>query len=127
MEFRKLKAEEIDVRLGTQKLENPKDKSSRILGASYLLYKDARVDMTMLDEVVGPLNWQRTHEFKDGKLYCNVGIYDEDKEQWVWKEDVGVESNTEAEKGQASDALTIMEVKLCIMFTKSNFLSIMSI
>lgn len=104
LEFRTLKANEIDVRLGTQKLANPQDKSSRIIGASYLLYKDARVDMSLLDEVVGPLNWQRTHEFKDGKLYCSVGIYDEDKKQWVWKEDVGVESNTEAEKGQASDS-----------------------
>jgi hypothetical protein len=103
LKFRKLYANEIDVRLGTQKLENPQDKKSRIVGASYLLYKDARVDMSLLDEFVGPMNWQRTHEFKDGKLYCAVGIYDKDK-SWVWKEDVGVESNEEAEKGQASDS-----------------------
>ena len=104
LKFRKLNADEIEVRIGTAKYENPKDHSSKILGASYLLYKNARVDMTLLDESVGAINWQRTHEFKDGKLYCTVSIYDEHKGLWVSKEDVGVESNTEAEKGQASDS-----------------------
>ena len=100
MEFRKLNADEIDVRIGTSK----KNDNREIVGASYLLYKDARVDMALLDEEVGAMNWQRKHEFKDGKLYCSVGIYDEDKEQWIWKEDVGTESMSEAEKGQASDS-----------------------
>ena len=100
MEFRKLNADEIDVRIGTSK----KNDNKEIVGASYLLYKDARVDMTLLDEEVGAMNWQRKHEFKEGKLYCSVGIYDEDKEQWIWKEDVGTESMSEAEKGQASDS-----------------------
>lgn len=104
MEFRNLFANEIDVRVGTVIYNTPKDKSSGIKGVTLLLYKDARVDMTLLDEVVGATNWQRKHEFKDGKNYCSVGIYDEDKEQWVWKEDVGTESNTDAEKGQASDS-----------------------
>lgn len=100
LKFRLLKADEIDVRIGTTKL----DEKKCIVEASYLLYKDARVDMRLLDEVVGCYNWQRTHTFKDGKLYCTVSIYDEDNQQWVSKEDVGVESNTEAEKGQASDS-----------------------
>ena len=100
MEFRKLNADEIDVRIGTSK----KNDNKEIVGASYLLYEDARVDMALLDEEVGAMNWQRKHEFKDGKLYCSVGIYDEDKEQWIWKEDVGTESMSEAEKGQASDS-----------------------
>ena len=100
MEFRKLNADEIDVRIGTSKKNDIKES----VGASYLLYKDARVDMALLDEEVGAMNWQRKHEFKDGKLYCSVGIYDEDKEQWIWKEDVGTESMSEAEKGQASDS-----------------------
>lgn len=104
LKFRKLKANEIDVRVGTISYNKPKDKSSGVKGASFLLYKDARVDMTLLDEVVGPMNWQRTHEFKDGKLYCSVGIYNDEIKQFIWKEDVGVESNTEAEKGQASDS-----------------------
>ena len=72
MEFRKLNADEIDVRIGTTK----KNDIEEIVGASYLLYKDARVDMALLDEEVGAMNWQRKHEFKDGKLYCSVGIDD---------------------------------------------------
>ena len=71
---------------------------------SILLYKDARCDMAILDETIGSTNWQRIHEFKDGKLYCTVSIWDKEKLMWIEKEDVGVESNTEAEKGQASDS-----------------------
>lgn len=104
LEFRNLFANEIDVRVGTISYNTANDKTSGIKGVTLLLYKDARVDMTLLDEVVGATNWQRKHEFKDGKNYCSVGIYDEDKEQWVWKEDVGTESNSDAEKGQASDS-----------------------
>ena len=49
--FRDLRAEEIDVRIAMCK-EN---------GCSLLLYKDARCDMNILDETVGPMNWQRQH------------------------------------------------------------------
>lgn len=70
--------------------------------AQLLLYKDARVDMNILDETVGPMNWQRKHSRDNAN--CVVSIWDEDKKQWVEKEDVGTESNTEAEKGLASDS-----------------------
>lgn len=98
--FRLLNADEIECRIGTTK----KDKQDNIVGVSVLLYKDARVDMTILDETIGSTNWQRIHEFKDGKLYCTISLWDADKQMWIEKEDVGVESNTEAEKGQASDS-----------------------
>ena len=98
--FRLLTAKDIDCRIGTQK----KDKDGNITGVSILLYKNARVDMAILDEIYGSMNWQRSHQFKDGKLYCTVSIYDKDKNMWVEKEDVGVESYTDAEKGQASDS-----------------------
>lgn len=78
-------------------------KSGRV-GAVLLLYKDARVDMRILDQVFGPGNWQRTHEVINGNLFCNIDIWDAEKRAWVRKQDVGVESNTEKEKGQASDA-----------------------
>ena len=71
---------------------------------SLLLYKDARVDMNILDETFGPMNWKRHHEFINGRLFCTVEVYDKEKGQWVSKQDVGTESSTEAEKGQASDA-----------------------
>lgn len=73
-------------------------------GASLLLYKNARIDMAILDEKFGMLGWQREHLFKDGKNYCRVSIWDKDNKQWVTKEDIGTESNTEKEKGEASDA-----------------------
>lgn len=60
--------------------------------------------MQILDETFGRFGWQRTHEIINGRLYCTVSIYDNEKKQWVSKQDVGTESNTEAEKGQASDA-----------------------
>lgn len=73
-------------------------------GLSLLLYKDARVDMKILDEAYGPTNWQRSHELIGGNLYCTVSIWDEVKKQWISKMDVGTESYTEKEKGQASDS-----------------------
>lgn len=73
-------------------------------GAVLLLYKNARVDMAILDEQFGMFGWQREHFFKDGKNYCRVSIWDGENKQWVTKEDIGTESNTEKEKGEASDA-----------------------
>lgn len=73
-------------------------------GAVLLLYKTARVDMRILDEVYGEMNWQRHHEVINGNLFCTISVWDSEKSQWVSKQDVGTESNAEAEKGQASDA-----------------------
>ena len=70
--------------------------------ATILAYKDARVDMNRLDEVVGCLNWQSQHLHTNHN--CIVSIYDSEKGQWVSKEDTGKESNTEAQKGLASDS-----------------------
>ena len=72
--------------------------------ATILAYKDARVDMNRLDSVFGVGFWQRKHEVIDNRLYCSVGIWNEKIEQWVWVQDVGTESMTEKEKGQASDS-----------------------
>jgi hypothetical protein len=73
-------------------------------GAVLLLYKTARVDMRILDEVYGSMNWQRHHEVINGNLFCTISVWDSEKSQWISKQDVGTESNAEAEKGQASDA-----------------------
>lgn len=99
IEFRSPTAGEIDVRINTI---NSK-------GLSLLLYQNARVGMNILDETVGPMNWQRKHELIDGKLFCSVGINinyknPEKEPYFVWKQDVGVESYTEKEKGQVSDS-----------------------
>lgn len=92
--FRKLRADEIEVRVGTVMKG----------AATLLLYKDARCDMNILDETVGAMNWQKSYQLIDGQLFCTIEIWDDEKKQWIGKQDVGVESNTEAEKGRASDA-----------------------
>ena len=71
-------------------------------GLQLLLYKDARIDMDILDETVGAMNWRREHSRDNAN--CTVSIWDEEKKCWVSKEDTGTESNTEAEKGLASDS-----------------------
>ena len=73
-------------------------------GLSLLLYKDARVDQKILDEIFTPFGWKRSHQIMDGNLYCTVEVWDEDKKQWVGKQDVGTTSYAEKEKGQASDS-----------------------
>ena len=92
LKFRTLQANEIDCRVST----------ISATGISVLLYKDARVDMNMLDEVVGPMNWQRAHTRDNAN--CTVSIWDDEKKQWISKEDTGTESFSEKEKGIASDS-----------------------
>lgn len=100
MEFRDLTEQEIDCRVQS----NGELKGTNKLWAKVLLYKDARVDMKLLDEVVGQENWQRDHKELKGNMYCGVGIWNEKRQQWIWKWDCGSESNTEKEKGEASDS-----------------------
>lgn len=104
--FRDLRADEIECRVQSVKQN----------GLVLLLYKDARVDMNILDETVGSENWQREHYECKGNLFCRVGIRcDQVKYReangdtgiapdWVYKSDCGTESNTEAQKGEASDS-----------------------
>ena len=70
--------------------------------ATILAYKDARCDMHRLDEVCGPLNWKREHSRDNHN--CTVSIWNAESNQWVGKEDTGTQSNTEAQKGLASDS-----------------------
>ena len=89
--MRALRPDEIEVRVG-QVFEK---------GVSMLLYKNARTDMAILDEVYGANMWQCDYKEVKGNLYCGIAVWDTD---WVWKWDCGTESNTEKEKGEASDA-----------------------
>lgn len=98
--FRDLRADEIECRVQSVKTN----------GLVLLLYKDARVDMNILDETVGSAYWQREHYECKGNLFCRVGIDVKGYKGapgdpcWVWKSDCGTESNTEAQKGEASDS-----------------------
>ncbi len=92
MEFRLLRKDEIDVRIA--QIEKN--------WCTLLLYKDARVDMNILDETVGCMNWQKHYSRENAN--CTLSIWDNEKQQWVEKEDTGTESFTEKEKGLASDS-----------------------
>lgn len=103
--FRLLRADEIECRV--QKVTQK--------GVVLLLYKTARTDADLLDETVGSTSWENDFKLVDGVLYGGIGItlpadvrHDDGTVKHtmmtVWKWDAGTESNTEAEKGRASDA-----------------------
>lgn len=92
--IRLLRAEEIECRVSIVKDS----------GVSLLLYKDARVDQRILDEVFGIFGWQRRHEAIEGNLYCTVAVFDKETGQWISKQDVGTSGISEQEKSQASDS-----------------------
>ena len=115
MDIRLLKANEIECRIGTFKEGK---------GISLLLYKDARVDQRILDEVFTPMGWKREHkvmgtpvvvkekdkygnvnEVVKGQYFsCIVSVWDKEKGEWISKEDTGNESNTDEIKGLYSDS-----------------------
>lgn len=106
--FRDLRADEMECRVSTASEK----------GCSLLIYKTARTDANILDETVGPENWQCKFYEAGGILFCSLGInvtgcagslemkdgqinrYDP---MWVWKDDSGSAGNIEAEKSTASD------------------------
>lgn len=92
--FRDLKANEIDCRISQIKKS----------WLSLLLYKDARVDMDILDETFGAFGWDRDHKELKGNIYCGIGIWNEKQNRMVWKWDAGKESFSDSEKGEASDS-----------------------
>lgn len=96
--FRSLEADEVECRIG----QIAKNGS----GLSLLLFKTARTDMDILDETVGPDNWQCKFYEQKGTLFCSTGIRvkrEDGSYEWVWKDDAGSPSNMEAAKGEASD------------------------
>ena len=92
--IRLLRADEIECRVST----------INVYGLRLLLYKDARVDQRILDEAFTPFGWKRTHQQINGNLYCTVEVWDDSKQQWISKQDVGTASYSDKEKGQASDS-----------------------
>lgn len=102
-EIRYLQPHEIEIRIGS----TSKDKSKAML----LLYKNARVDMDILDELYGSENWQSRYERIGNVLYCSIGVYNEEIKEWIWKQSNGVESqgtgseDPNNKKGEASDSL----------------------
>lgn len=93
-EIRLLRAEEIEVRVGAIY-----DK-----GITLLLYKDARVDMNILDEVFGYDGWARGHIMFGDSMFCEVKVRSRETGEWVGKMDIGSPSFAEPLKGAASDS-----------------------
>ena len=95
IKFRTLRADEIEVRVGRATKEK----------VSLLLYKTSQTDVALLNETLGAENWTNQPKIIDNNLWMGIGIWDEDKNDYVWKWSVGTESNMEAEKGEDSDAI----------------------
>lgn len=79
-------------------------------GALGLLYKTARVDRRILNEVFGPMNWTSDFKMIDDVLFCGIGIRESMDQDFVWKWDAGGESENALDDGakakaNASDAL----------------------
>lgn len=94
IKIRNLRADEIECRIG----------SIYETGVTLLLYKNARVDQAILDEVFGMFGWQRSHTMIGNALYCTISIWDPEKTAWISKQDVGTTGEFEKEKSAASDS-----------------------
>lgn len=77
--------------------------------ATCVAYVDSRDVQKLLDEVVGPENWQDEYYEVKNNLFCRIGI--RVNGEWTWKGDCGVESNVDKQKGEASDAFKRAAVK----------------
>lgn len=93
-----------------------KPQSIKFGKAIMVAYIDARDAQDILDEVVGPENWQTDYQVINDNLFCKVGIKIEG--EWIWKTDCGTESNQEKEKGESSDAFK----RACVQWGIGRFL-----
>jgi hypothetical protein len=84
--------------------------------ATCVAYIDSRDAQDLLDDVLGPENWQSDYKEVKGNVYAGVGI--KIGNEWVWKWDCGTESKMEAEKGEASDAFK----RACVKWGLGRFL-----
>lgn len=76
--------------------------------ATCVAYIDARDVADVLDQYCVE-GWQNEYREVAGNLFCGIGI--RINGEWEWRWDCGVESNTEKEKGRASDAFKRAAVK----------------
>lgn len=96
IKFPLLTKDDIELRIGQMSKDNTK--------ASLLLYQDARCGMKYLDQIVGANKWQKKYYEVRGLVICSLGIYDDDLQQWLWKDDTGTAGSIEEEKSIVSDS-----------------------
>ena len=104
LEFPLLTKEDIEVRIGQLNKDGNK--------ASLLLYQDARCGMKYLDQVVGPMNWQKKFYQVRDLVICSLGVLDADTKSWIWKDDTGSAGTIEEEKSIISDSFK----RCCVCF-----------
>lgn len=96
LKFPLLTKDDIELRIGQMSKDGTK--------ASLLLYQDARCGMKYLDLVAGVGNWQKRYYEVRGLVICSIGIYDEERKEWIWKDDTGTAGSIEEEKSICSDS-----------------------
>lgn len=96
IKFPLLTRDDIELRIGQMSKDGTK--------ASLLLYQDARCGMKYLDQVVGANKWQKKYYEVRGLVICSLGIYDDELQQWLWKDDTGTAGSIEEEKSIISDS-----------------------
>lgn len=90
--------DEIEWRVGSTNKEKTKGLA--------LAYVTNRAIQDRLDEVFGPAGWQNEFRlWKDNSQICGIGVWDDDKNQWIWKWDGADDTNLDAIKGGLSDAM----------------------
>ena len=100
--FRDLRPDEIEVRVGN----TIKDKQGNPTGFQLMLYKTARVDTTILDETFGIFGWKNNYYQVKNTMICSVSIWDEEKHEWVNKDNGGDDDFTmEQVKAECSDSM----------------------
>ena len=73
--------------------------------AMVLCYVQARAIENRLDEVVGAENWKTEFRADGHNIICKLSIWDDNKKEWISKENGASETEIEAFKGGISGAL----------------------
>ena len=99
VEIPKLTKDDIEVRVKRVTPANGK------VYATLVLYKNARIDMNILDKVFGTFGWMRRHDILEGRLFCTVSVWSKSRQMWIHKQDVGFsENDIQSQKTEASDS-----------------------
>ena len=102
IKFRDLLPSEIECRVGA----TLKDQNGNPYAFQIMLYKTARVDCQILDETFGQFGWKNNYYQVKNTMICSVSIWDEDKHEWINKDNGGDDDFTmEQVKAECSDSM----------------------
>ena len=72
--------------------------------AMVVCYVSARAIQNRLDAVFGVLGWRDTYRFEKNGVICELSVYDNEKKEWITKENGSPETDIESFKGGISSA-----------------------